>query len=60
MTNLAHFGAGGKMDYRLASNLKGSAFAFRCVETNPAGRERLRSEMVFRIQVRLRPPLWPR
>ena len=43
MTNLALFGAGGKMGYRLAGNLKGSAFAFRCVETNPAGRERLRA-----------------
>jgi D-apionate oxidoisomerase len=42
-TNIALFGAGGKMGYRLASNLKGSAFAVRHVELNPAGQERLKA-----------------
>lgn len=48
MTNLALFGAGGKMGYRLATNLKGSEFAFRCVETNPAARERLQAGLGLR------------
>ena len=37
MTAIALFGAGGKMGYRLASNLKGSRFAVRHVEVSPAG-----------------------
>jgi D-apionate oxidoisomerase len=48
MTTLALFGAGGKMGYRLASNLKGSAFRVRHVELNPAGQERLRSGLGLR------------
>jgi D-apionate oxidoisomerase len=41
VTSIALFGAGGKMGYRLASNLKGSRFEVRHVEVSPAGRERL-------------------
>ena len=37
--HIALFGAGGKMGYRLASNLKGSEFEVRHVERNPAGQE---------------------
>src|ERR1700726_2665292 len=40
---IALFGAGGKMGYRLASNLKGSAFEVRHVEVAPAGQARLKS-----------------
>ena len=42
MTAIALFGAGGKMGYRLAANLKGSRFDVRHVEPSDAGRERLR------------------
>ena len=42
MTAIALFGAGGKMGYRLASNLKGSRFDVRHVEVSEAGRTRLR------------------
>ena len=42
MTAIALFGAGGKMGYRLAANLKGSRFDVRHVEPSEAGRERLR------------------
>ena len=48
MTNLALFGAGGKMGYRLATNLKGSGFGVRHVELNPAGQERLRAGLGLR------------
>ena len=47
MTAIALFGAGGKMGYRLASNLKGSRFAVRHVEVSPAGRERLQAGLGF-------------
>jgi hypothetical protein len=43
MTAIALFGAGGKMGYRLASNLKGSRFEVRHVEVAPAGQARLKS-----------------
>jgi hypothetical protein len=43
MTRIALFGAGGKMGYRLSSNLKGSAFEIRHVEVSEAGRQRLAS-----------------
>ncbi|CAM5774157.1 semialdehyde dehydrogenase [Labrys miyagiensis] len=43
MTTIALFGAGGKMGYRLASNLKGSRFEVRHVEVSDAGKERLKS-----------------
>ncbi len=43
MTSIALFGAGGKMGYRLSSNLVGSRFDVRHVERSDAGRERLRS-----------------
>ncbi|HEY1945001.1 MAG TPA: phosphogluconate dehydrogenase C-terminal domain-containing protein [Roseiarcus sp.] len=43
MTTIALFGAGGKMGYRLASNLKGSRFEVRHVEVAPAGQARLKS-----------------
>ena len=41
MTAIALFGAGGKMGYRLASNLRGSRFDVRHVEVSEAGRRRL-------------------
>src|SRR6201999_832770 len=43
MTAIALFGAGGKMGYRLASNLKGSRFEVRHVEVAPAGQARLKN-----------------
>lgn len=42
MTVIALFGAGGKMGYRLANNLKASRFEVRHVEVGAAGRERLK------------------
>lgn len=45
MTTIALFGAGGKMGFRLARNLKSSRFAVRHVEVSLAGQERLRSEL---------------
>ena len=45
MTAIALFGAGGKMGFRLASNLKGSRFDVRHVEVSEAGRHRLKSEL---------------
>jgi D-apionate oxidoisomerase len=42
MTAIALFGAGGKMGYRLASNLKASRFEVRHVEVGAAGQERLK------------------
>ncbi|KAB0676884.1 phosphogluconate dehydrogenase C-terminal domain-containing protein [Aureimonas leprariae] len=47
MTAVALFGAGGKMGYRLATNLVGSRFEVRHVELNPAGQERLKSGLGF-------------
>ncbi len=43
MTKIALFGAGGKMGYRLATNLNGSRFEVGHVEVSPAGRERLKA-----------------
>jgi len=43
MTRIALFGAGGKMGYRLANNLKGSAYEVRHIEPAAPGRERLKS-----------------
>jgi hypothetical protein len=43
MTAIALFGAGGKMGYRLASNLKGSRFEVRHVEVAPNGVARLKT-----------------
>jgi D-apionate oxidoisomerase len=40
---IALFGAGGKMGYRLASNLKGSEFEVRHVERSPAGQEHVKT-----------------
>jgi len=40
---IALFGAGGKMGYRLASNLKASSFEVRHVERSPAGQELLKT-----------------
>lgn len=45
MTGVALFGAGGKMGYRLASNLKGSRFDVRHVELSDAGKSRLRDDL---------------
>jgi D-apionate oxidoisomerase len=43
MTAIALFGAGGKMGYRLASNLRGSRFSVRHVEVSDVGKGRLKS-----------------
>ncbi len=45
MTSIALFGAGGKMGYRLAKNLKGSRFDVRHVEVSEAGKARLQDEL---------------
>ncbi|WVT75762.1 phosphogluconate dehydrogenase C-terminal domain-containing protein (plasmid) [Sinorhizobium chiapasense] len=45
MTSIALFGAGGKMGYRLAKNLKGSRFDVRHVEVSGAGKARLANEL---------------
>lgn len=45
MTGVALFGAGGKMGYRLASNLKGSRFDVRHVELSEAGKKRLKDDL---------------
>ncbi len=47
MTSIALFGAGGKMGYRLASNLKGSRFDVRHVEPSEAGAKRLKEGLGF-------------
>jgi D-apionate oxidoisomerase len=47
MTAIALFGAGGKMGYRLASNLRGSRFSVRHVEVSDAGKGRLKSGLGF-------------
>ncbi|HTW29788.1 MAG TPA: phosphogluconate dehydrogenase C-terminal domain-containing protein [Acetobacteraceae bacterium] len=47
MTSIALFGAGGKMGYRLASNLKDSPFAVRHVEISEAGQARLQSGLAI-------------
>ena len=45
MTNIALFGAGGKMGVRLGRNLKNSRFQVRPVEVSDAGRQRLQDEL---------------
>ncbi|MDO9418429.1 phosphogluconate dehydrogenase C-terminal domain-containing protein [Pararhizobium sp.] len=45
MTSIALFGAGGKMGYRLAKNLKGSRFDVRHIEVGEAGRARLKTDL---------------
>lgn len=45
MTAIALLGAGGKMGYRLAKNLKGSRFDVRHVEVSDAGKARLRADL---------------
>ena len=45
MTAIALFGAGGKMGYRLAKNLKGSRFDVRHIEVSDAGKARLKNEL---------------
>ncbi|WP_438754455.1 phosphogluconate dehydrogenase C-terminal domain-containing protein [Pararhizobium sp. O133] len=45
MTSIALFGAGGKMGYRLAKNLKGSRFDVRHVELSDAGKARLQADL---------------
>jgi hypothetical protein len=42
LKTIALFGAGGKIGYRLASNLKGSRFDLRHVELSVAGQKRLK------------------
>ena len=45
MTAIALFGAGGKMGYRLAKNLKGSRFDVRHIEVSDAGKARLKNDL---------------
>jgi D-apionate oxidoisomerase len=45
MTNIALFGAGGKMGCRLGRNLKNSAYNVRPVEVSDVGRARLKDEL---------------
>lgn len=45
MTTVALFGAGGKMGYRLSTNLKGSHFQVKHVEVSAGGRERLAKDL---------------
>ncbi|MEK1945229.1 MAG: phosphogluconate dehydrogenase C-terminal domain-containing protein [Ensifer adhaerens] len=45
MTSIALFGAGGKMGYRLAKNLKGSRFDVRHVEVSDTGKARLSKDL---------------
>src|SRR6218665_3890388 len=45
MTSIALFGAGGKMGYRLAKNLKDSRFDVRHVEVSDAGKARLSDDL---------------
>lgn len=45
MTSIALFGAGGKMGYRLAKNLKGSRFDVRHIEVSESGTARLADEL---------------
>jgi len=45
MTTIALFGAGGKMGFRLATNLRNARFAVRHVEVSAAGQERLRASL---------------
>ncbi len=45
MTAIALFGAGGKMGYRLAKNLKGSRFDVRHVEVSEPGKARLKTDL---------------
>jgi len=44
-TNIALFGAGGKMGARLSKNLMDSPFGVRHVEPGAAGRQRLKEEL---------------
>jgi D-apionate oxidoisomerase len=45
MTQLALFGAGGKMGMRLGRNLKGTVYDVRAVEVSDVGKARLRDEL---------------
>lgn len=45
MTAIALFGAGGKMGYRLAKNLKGSRYDVRHVEISDVGKVRLKDDL---------------
>jgi hypothetical protein len=45
MTTIALIGAGGKMGFRLSTNLAGSEFDVRHVEVSEAGRQRLADEL---------------
>ncbi len=45
MTAIALFGAGGKMGYRLAKNLKGSRYDIRHVEISDVGKARLKDDL---------------
>jgi len=45
VTQLALFGAGGKMGYRLSTNLQNSNYSVKHVEVSDAGRELLKSDL---------------
>ncbi len=45
MTTIALMGAGGKMGFRLSTNLQGSEFQVRHVEVSEVGRARLKDEL---------------
>ena len=45
MTAIALFGAGGKMGYRLAKNLKGSRYDVRKIEVSDAGKARQKNDL---------------
>lgn len=45
MTTIALFGAGGKMGFRLSSNLQQSEYEVRHIEVGEAGRARLKNEL---------------
>ena len=47
MTTIALFGAGGKMGYRLSTNLRNSPYSVRHVEVSEAGRQLLKSGLGF-------------
>ena len=49
-TQIALFGAGGKMGVRLSKNLMGSPYGVRHVEPSPAGQQRLRDELGLTAQ----------
>ena len=58
MTSIALFGAGGKMGYRLSSNLRGSRYDVRHVEVSEAGRARLKDGFGYSCVAPDAAPAW--